>query len=75
MSKLSCSSHASFGAAWRHPTGSEPDSRTGGLARIALEIQTQLHGTEHQHVANAMRLLADVLDYFNNVDDDDVLRL
>ena len=46
-----------------------------GLARRALEIQTQLHGTEHQHVANAMRLLADVLDYFNNVDDDDVLRL
>ena len=46
-----------------------------GLARIALEIQTQLHGTEHPHVANAMCILADALAYFNNIDDDEVLRL
>ena len=48
-----------------------------GLARRALEIRTQLYGLEHHHhVANGMRSLADVLDYFNNVDDDDeVLRL
>ena len=46
-----------------------------GLARRALEINTQLHGLEHDHVANAMSLLADALDYFNNVDDDEVLRL
>ena len=45
------------------------------LARRALEIRTQMHGTEHQHAANAMRLLADTLAYFNNVDDDEVLRL
>ena len=45
------------------------------LARRALEIRTQMHGTEHQHAANAMRLLADALDYFNNVDDEEVLRL
>ena len=46
-----------------------------GLARRALEIYTQLHGLEDEDLANAMRLLADALDYFNNVDDDEVLRL
>ena len=48
-----------------------------GLARTALEIYTQLYGTDDHHlVALAMRLLADALDYFNNEDDDDeVLRL
>ena len=46
-----------------------------GLARRALEIRTQLYGLEHENVANAMSLLADALDYFNNVDDDEVLRL
>ena len=45
------------------------------LARRALEIQTQLHGTESHYVANAMGLLADALDHFSNVDIDDVLRL
>ena len=45
------------------------------LARRALEIETQLHGLEHEDVANAMSLLADALDYFNNVDDVEVLRL
>ena len=45
-----------------------------GLARRALEIHTQLHGSEH-YVSNAMRVLADVLDYFNDVDDDEILRL
>ena len=46
-----------------------------GLARRALEIYTQLHGLEHDSVANAMCILADALDYFNNVDDVEVLRL
>ena len=45
------------------------------LARKALEIHTQLHGTESHRVATDMRALAGVLDYFNNVDDDEVLRL
>ena len=45
------------------------------LARKALEIHTQLRGTESAKVAMAMGALADVLDYFNNVDDDEVLRL
>ena len=45
------------------------------LARRALEIFTQLTGLEHEDVANAMGLLADTLDYFNNVDDVEVLRL
>ena len=46
------------------------------LARQALEIHTQLHGTESADVASNMCALADVLEYFNNnVDNDDVLRL
>ena len=45
------------------------------LARKALEMRTQLYGTESAKVAKAMGALADVLDYFNNVDDDEFLRL
>ena len=45
------------------------------LARRALEIHTQLHGLEHSDVADDMSLLADLLNYFNNVDDDEVLHL
>ena len=46
-----------------------------GLARRALEIHSQLSGAEHENVAGVMTLLADVLEYFNNVDDIEVLRL
>ena len=45
------------------------------LARKALEIHTQLQGTESDSVALDMCGLADALNYFNNVDDDEVLRL
>ena len=45
------------------------------LARQALKLHTQLRGTENQNVAGDMRALADLLDYFNNVDDDEILRL
>ena len=45
------------------------------LARQALELHTQLHGTESKDVALDMHALAEILDYFNNVDDDDILRL
>ena len=45
------------------------------LARKALEIHTQLHGTKSVEVAHDMRGLADVLDYFNDVDNDEILRL
>ena len=45
------------------------------LARRALEINTQLHGLENADVANAMSLFADILAYFHNVDDVEVLRL
>ena len=45
------------------------------LAQQALEIRTQLHGTESVKVANCMGILADILDHFNDVDDDKVLRL
>ena len=44
-------------------------------ARQALEIHTQLHGTESSDVAHDMDVLADVLDYFNDVDDGEILRL
>ena len=45
------------------------------FARQALELHTQLHGAESSDVANDMIALADALNYFNNVDDDEVLRL
>ena len=45
------------------------------LARKALEIHTQLHGTGSAEVASDMTALADALDFFNDVDDDEVLRL
>ena len=46
-----------------------------GLARRTLEIHTQMHGLEHIDVALDMELLANALDYFNNIDNDEVLRL
>ena len=47
------------------------------LARRALEIHTQLYGTEDDEVANDMALLAEALGYFNDFDDEveEVLRL
>ena len=44
-------------------------------AREALEINTQLYGAESVDAANDMIVLADALDHFNGVDDDEVLRL
>ena len=46
------------------------------LARKALELHTHLFGgTEHHKVAMDMGALAVILDYFNDVDSDEVLRL
>ena len=45
------------------------------LARKALELHTQLYGTESAKVAGDMLTLSDILDYFNDVDDDEVPRL
>ena len=45
------------------------------LARKALELHTRLFGIESDHVAGDMTTLADVLDFFNDVDDDEVSRL
>ena len=45
------------------------------LARQSLELHTQLFGAESVHVIDDMISLADVLEYFNDVDDDEVLRL
>ena len=47
------------------------------LARKALEIHTQLYGTEDNYVANDTGALAEALEYFNDDygDDDEVFRL
>ena len=45
------------------------------FARQALEIHTQLHGTESTEVAISAGVLADVLSYFSIVDDNEVFRL
>ena len=45
------------------------------LARRALEIHTRLYGTERSEVPNDMALLADALRFFNDNDDEEVLRL
>ena len=47
------------------------------LARRALEIYTQLYGTESSDAADSMNALAGVLDHFNDFDanDEEVYRL
>ena len=45
------------------------------LVRKALEIDTQLHGTESDEVAGDLSSLASILAFFNDVDDDEILRL
>ena len=45
------------------------------LARKALEIHTQMYGTERSATSNDMCVLAEALEYFNDADDDEVLRL
>ena len=45
------------------------------LARKALEIDTQLHGSQSTQVANDMATLANVLKYFNDAADDDEIIL
>ena len=45
------------------------------LTRRALDIHTQLYGAESEEAALDLGLLAQVLDYFNDVDDDEIPRL
>ena len=45
------------------------------LARRALQIDTRLHGIESSEVGDDMGLLAQVLCYFNDIDDDEEIRL
>ena len=45
------------------------------LARKALDIHTNMYGTEHEKVANDRCVLAEALDYFNDSSDDEALRL
>ena len=44
-------------------------------ASKALELQTQVHGTESAKAADSMGLLAEVLSYFHDFNDNEVLRL
>ena len=57
----------------------EEKQKTGekviALARQALEIRSQLHGANSAQAANDMGTLAKTLKYFNDVDDDEILRL
>ena len=59
------------------PPGKEQKAgdEANSLARQALEIHTHLYGTDCVDVALDMSVLGDVLDYFNGVDDDEILRL
>ena len=43
--------------------------------RQALELHTQYLGDQSAQVAADMVIIADILDYFNDVDDDEILRL
>ena len=45
------------------------------LARKSFEIDIQLHGTDSIEVASSMSVLAKILNYFNDVDDDEAIRL
>ena len=45
------------------------------FGRMALEIDTQLFGIQHDQVAGDMLAIADSLEHFNDVDDDEVVRL
>ena len=45
------------------------------LARKALEIHTQMHGAESEQAAVDMNILADILEHFNGVGEDEALRL
>ena len=49
--------------------------RAIAASRQALEVNTQLHGTEHIRVARSMTIIANALEVFNDIDDDEVLRL
>ena len=45
------------------------------LACKALEIHTQVYGNDNRKIGNDIALLADALDFFNNNNDEEVLRL
>ena len=45
------------------------------LLRRALEIHIRCFGTDSDKVGNSMAALADALDYFNDADDEEILRL
>ena len=70
---------ATFALAMNGGVSAEEKQATGVeaimLARKALEIHTRLSGIESEEAAEDMSLLASSLDYFSDVDDDEVPRL
>ena len=59
------------------PAGQKPTAGREAIAllRRALEIHTQLYGTEHNNVADDSCILAEALGYFNDDYNEEVLRL
>ena len=45
------------------------------LARQALKLRTQIYKTENNPIGSSMSTLAQILDFFNDVDDDEIPRL
>ena len=63
--------------AGRIPPGEKQKAGEDAIASAhrALEIHTQLYGIESNEVANDMIAIADSMGHFNDVDDDEVIRL
>ena len=70
---------AILGSAQAGGIPSEEKQRAGEeaieLARKALQLHSQLDGTDSTQVAADFGALADMLEFFNDVDDDEILRL
>ena len=74
---LACSSNILFDRVWRHSTGRKAEGGGEGDCTRTPGVGDS-HSTswdENIDVAHDMRGLADVLGYFNDVDDEEVLRL
>jgi len=59
------------------PPAQQPNAGREAIAHVrrALEIHTQLYGTENNDVANDMLILAEALGYIKSDDDEEVFRL
>ena len=71
--------HATYKLAQAGCIPSEEKQKAGeeaiALARKAIELHTQLHGADSEETVGDMSTLANVLDYFLDVDDDEAVHL